>query len=218
MRTYISLPNLARAVVLGGGMTLLSIPRLLQGSLSPVLYVATALLCLTMLAGMMTAWSAAGGMTGFWPGARRRWVGCGVAVLLGAMLVPLLTQWLDPMIKQALIASGHTERLQLQFPETRWQQAALILWVAGFQVLFFTASAMSLFSRLTKRWPMALVLAVILRLSVAHVQFDNIPIASMGPIYGMHAVSTAISCTLFARAGLLPAILFALVLSLHHLQ
>lgn len=217
MRSYLKYSNLSQAITLGGCVTLMSIPRLDQGGTPQWLYVAIAFLCLTLVAGAATAWGSCGGLVGLFPVGRRLAIGLGAALIGGLALFPVYTQWLDPWLKEALMHAGDADRLQLQFPDTLWKQVAVVLWIAGFQVLFFNAAAMSFFCRLTGRISVAIALAVALRVCVSYIQFASISMDNTLPFHVVHGLTCAIACLLFARAGLLPTSLFAAVPAMRHL-
>ena len=192
MRTYLQISNLAKAVALGGCITILSIPRLIQGGTPHWLYITIAFLSLTLMGGAVGAWGTCAGMVGPFPAGRRLAIGLAAGLIAGLILLPVFACWLDPLHKEALVRSGDARQLSVQFPDTTWKQFAIVLWVSGFQVLFFCAATMSLFSRVTGRWPVALVLAIALRLYVTHRQFSSIAIDSPVPFYAVQAVAGVI--------------------------
>ncbi len=216
MRDYLQLSNLSRATRLGGIITLMSIPRLVQGNAPHWLYVFAAFLCLTLVAGAATAWGETGGMAGLFPRDRRLGVGLVFAVLAGILVGIIHSVALDPLLQEALVDSGNTDRLLLQFPNTIGKQVAIILWVAGFQALFFNAAAMSFLCRLTRRITIALPLAIAFRVFVSHLQLESLHLGAIVPYYAMNGISCAVGCMLFARAGLIPASLFAAILASRH--
>jgi hypothetical protein len=216
MRDYLTISNLSKAMALGGCVTLMSLPRLVQGGEPRWLYVSTAIFCLVLLAGAATAWGRCGGMLGLFPRGRRRLIGLSTGLAAGLLIVPLYTMWLDPWLSEALRHAGDADRLQLEFPDAPWKKVAIVLWAAGFQVLFFNAAAMSFLCRLTNNVPVALILAIVFRLFVSHLQFEDVPIDGTLAFALTHALVCAIGCILFARTGLMPVALFAAVLASRH--
>jgi len=214
MRAYLDEANLLKALAVGAVATALCTPRLVVSPVPADLYIPLAFLLLTLLAGAVTAWGRCGGMVGAFPRGCRVWKWSFWAAVAGVALTPIYACWLDPMLKQALTAAGNTSRLRLQCPDTFSACLAAALWVVGFQVLFYDAAAMSFFSRLTKRWPIALALAVVLRIFITHRQFSTIPVESILPFHAMNCLASIGGCLFFARAGLPGAATFAFMLSL----
>ena len=216
MRAYLQSSNLVKAMGLGGGVTVMALPRLLQGGDPAWLYVVIAFLCLTLVAGAATAWGSSAGMVGLFPRGRRRVAGLVAGGVAGVVLLPFLVLWFDPWLREALVCAGDATRVGFQFPDTAWTQVAIVLWAAGFQVLFFEAATMSFFCRLTRRWLIALTLAVAFRVFVGHLQLEGVPVGSPPAFFFMHGVTSAIGCILFSCGGLPSASLFAAVLAARH--
>ena len=214
MRAYLNEANLRKALAVSAVATALCTPRIVLSPVPADLYIPLAFLVLTLLAGAVMAWGRCGGMVGAFPRGHRIWKWSLGAAVAGGALTPIYAYWLDPMLKQILTAAGNTSRLQLQCPNTFSACLAAALWVVGFQVLFYDAAAMSFFSRLTKRWPIALALAVALRIFVTHRQFSTIPVESVWPFHAMNCLASIGGCLFFARGGLPGATAFAFMLSL----
>jgi len=203
-------------MLLGGGITVMAVPRLVQGEAPAWLYVAAAFLCLTFVAGAATAWGTAAGMVGLFPCRRRLVAGLIAGGVAGVVLLPVFVLWLDPLLKEALLRLGDAARVGLQFPDRLWQKVAIVLWAAGFQVLFFEAATMSFFCRLTGRWLIALSLAVAFRIFVVNLQMADVPVNSTMPFHLVYGLTSVTGCVLFARGGLPAASLFAAVLAIRH--
>ena len=158
-------------------------------------------------------------MHGLFPSARRTGVGLCVAVLAALALTPMYFFVLDPALRQAMAEAADAGRMTLQFPDTFRRWAALTLWVAGFQVMFFHVGAMSLLARLTRRQGIAVALAVALRLFVSHRHFGDLGVADPYPVLTVvvGAAGTAAACLLFARSGIVPVMLFSVLLECRHL-
>ena len=62
----------------------------------------------------------------------------------------------------------------------------------------------------------ALILAIVFRLFVSHLQFEDVPIDGTLAFALTHSLVCAIGCILFARTGLMPVALFAAVLASRH--
>lgn len=194
----------------------MAVPRLLQGGEPAWLYVGLAFLCMTFVAGAATAWGTTAGMVGLFPCRRRLVAGLIAGAVAGLVLIPVFVLWLDPWHKEALLRLDDTARLGLQFPDTPWQKVAIVLWAAGFQVLFFEAASMSFFCRLTGRLLIALSLAVAFRIFVSHLQMADLPVDSAMPFYLVYGLTSVTGCVLFARAGLPAASVFAASLAIRH--
>jgi hypothetical protein len=216
MRTYLSMSNFIKALMLGTVVTLMSIPRMIQGGFRLDLYIPAALVCMTLVSGAATAWSGQGGMAGLFPDRRRMAVGAGIAVLLSLMAMPLEHFWIVPPVRHAIAETGNARLMALRYPETPGGCVALMLWSAGFETMFFQAATMSFFVRLARRPWMGVVFAVSFRLFVTAHQISLAGVGNAIPlILVMAAVGTAMLCVLFIRTGLLPAMILAAGFHLH---
>lgn len=217
MRDYLSIGNFAKAALLGGAVTILSIPRFIEGGMPLGLYVPASLATMTLVAGAATAWGRRAGMAGVWPEGRQVLRGLGVGALLGGVLTCFYA-WSDPICRNAVAATGNRELLSLQFPSTASGSLALSLWSAGFGTLFFSAAAMSFLARLTARQWLAVLGAVAFRLFLIHHRLGSVGVTEALPLFMLrNAVASAVSCLLFARQGLPSAMAFSWVLELRHL-
>lgn len=216
MRTYLSMPNFLRALVLGLVATVMSVPRLIQGGLPLGLYVPATLVGMMLVSGAATAWSDRGGMCGIFPARRRMLVGVGIAVLVSAMATPVVHLWVDPSVRKALLATGNAQVMALRYPATVGGCLAVILWSASFETLFFQAATVSFFARLTSRQSIAIVLAVALRLCVSLHQMTELGVVDAVPLMLVStAVMATVACILFARTGLIATMVLGAGLDLH---
>jgi len=216
MRTYLSMSNFGRALILAMGVTLMSVPRIVQGGLPLDLYIPAALVGMVLVAGAATAWSRQAGMVGLFPHWRLMLGGVGIAVLISLVAVPIQHAWIDPRIQAALSATGNAQLMALRYPVTAGGCVAVMLWSASFETLFFHAATLSFFARLTNRQWIAVALTVALRLFVSMRQmaetgvFDAVPLMLVST-----GVMATAACVLFARTGLIPAMMLAAGLDLH---
>jgi hypothetical protein len=210
MRTYLSTHNLLHASILGAAVTVLAIPRILVGGLSPLLFIPAAFLSMTLISGMATAWGKRAGMCGLFPERKRALQGIGVAVVLLLMLIPVCVLWLDRAIYDAARASGDSYFLKMLFPSTVAGALALVLWAIGFETMFFEVAAMSYFSRLVGRQWIAVVLSVVLRGVVTYARLAGVGATDSAWLFlGSVSVAAVIGCVLFARFGLPAAMVFS---------
>jgi hypothetical protein len=217
MRDYLSIGNFAKAALLGGAVTLLSIPRFTDGGMPLALYVPASLATMTLVAGAATAWGRRAGMAGVWPERRRALWGVVIGALLGGALALVYVRT-DPVCRDAIARTGDSRLLALQFPATASGRFALSLWSAGFGTLFFCAATMSFLARLTGRQWLAVLGAVVIRLFLVHHRLASEGVTQSIPIFLLrNAVVSAASCTFFARFGLPSAMTFSWVLELRHL-
>lgn len=214
MRLYFSERNLFRAITLAIPLSVMSVPRILLSHADAKLLIPSAFLSLVLIAGAATAWGRCGGLPGLLPPRAQIVSGLAAALVLALVLAPLAYFGLDPAMRAAMTA-GDSPLLRMEYPEGPIETLSLILWVAGFQLVFFVAASMSFFARLLhSRWA-ALAGAVIVRALVAHLQVrhGHIPTGTWMFIVDT-AATTALSCWLFARAGLLPPVAFAILVNL----
>ena len=211
MREYLSLSNLGKALLLSALCTLASVPRITEGGLNPRFFIPAAFLSLTFIAGAVTAWSTSAGMAGFWPDWRRQLRGIGIALLAALLLWPVALK-LDPVVRAAFAAKSDTYTLLLQYPDSVAGVAALVLWAASFELLFFVAAPAAFFARLfNSKWA-AVVGPALARVFVAYYQLTAGQITDAVPlILVTYGAMTAASCFLFSRFGLAAAAVFAAV-------
>lgn len=216
MREYLSIGNLWKALLLGSAMTVMSIPRIVQGGMPPGPYVPGALFAMTLVSGAATAWGRKGGMVGILADRRRTCSGLALAVGLVLVVTPLYVLWLDPVLYAALEATRNPSMLELRYPSELGGKLALMLWSASFQLMFFTVSGMSFLTRLTGRALISGAMVVLFRVAVGLYQLSEAGVTQGVPLFLVGAAAvTACSCALFARTGLLPAMTLAMGLNLH---
>ncbi len=214
MRDYLSISNLRKSLVLGSAVTAAATPRILQGSDNAEILIPSAMLLMTLVAGAVLAWGARGGMVGAFPDRRVMLAGLAGALLVGLVAGMLRMIWSDQALRDVLVSPDLVARFELSFPGTVAEKLALVLWAAGFQVLFFQAGVMAFASRLTGRWEYALVLAGFFRIWVMHLQMDQAGVPPVLSAYIMSTATTLIGATLFARSGLPAAMVFAAAIEL----
>lgn len=216
MRRYVSMSNLKAAVLLGSIATIMSIPRIGEGGMPLHLYVPAALLAMVLVGGAATAWSGSAGLAGLIPERQKLLRGMLIAVALVAAFAPIQLFLMDPVFRQVLEATGDKQALALRYPTTLFGGAAIVLWAAGFETLFFYAAPVSFLTRLTGRPWMAIVMTTGLRLIVVSEQLTLIGTNDATALFfASAAATTLISCLLFARFGLPATSLFAAGLNLH---
>lgn len=214
MRVYLSERNLLKAAALGAVVTLMSVPRILVAGLNPAFYIPAAFVGMTLVSGAATAWGGYAGMAGVWP---RRGLGrnLGFATLAGLALALVSFLLLDPVFSQAIAGGGDREFLELQYPVTVGGCAALVLWSAGFETVFFYAAASSFVVRISRRVWTAYVFSAALRLVVTLHQMAGAGITEAEHLFAAGSVvASFITCLLFVRGGLPAAMVFTAVLNL----
>jgi len=216
MHTYLSFSNFGRALILATGVTLLSVPRIVQGALPLDLYIPAALIGMILVAGAATAWSREAGMAGLFPHWRLMVTGVGIAVMISLLAVPIQHAWIDPRTKTALAATGNAHLMALRYPGTMGGCVTVMLWSASFETVFFYAATLSFFARLTNRLWVAVALTVALRLFVSMQQMSGTGVfdAIVLMLVATGVVATA-ACLLFAGTGLIPTMMLAAGLDLH---
>jgi hypothetical protein len=216
MRTFLPMPNLYRAMGMAVVVTGMSAPRIVQAGIEPRILIPASFLLMTFVCGAVTAWGTSAGMPGIVTDRRTFLQGALVAVALTLIILPIQILWTDPVIYKALLECSKPAAADLAFPPTQEGRVALLLWAAGFQVMFLQAAPMSLFARLTNRRYLALGLCLLFRVYVAHRQIADVGMADAVPLFLLsNILCAAAGCLLFARFGLAPTILFAAGLDLH---
>jgi len=217
MKDYLRQSNLARAMVLASIVTLMAVPRILHAGLDTWIYVPAALFAMTIVAGAGSAWGDRAGMYGLFPEKRRMLAGIGAAVLAGCAIIPLQLMWIDPVLIDAVRTASDKDSLRLSFPSSTPGRVALLLWVAGFETMFFQAGSMSFFARLSGNQWLSIAATVVFRVYATNEHLLHCGIEDTYYILlASSALGTVIACALFARAGLPAAMAFTSVLSLHH--
>jgi hypothetical protein len=212
MRNYFTMSNLGRAALLSAVVTLLSVGRMVHGSLLlrvtlPQAFVAC-FFAMTLVCAAVTAWGKKAGMPGIVTDRRTFLRGTGLALLLALAALPLFRYVLDPMFCGILEASGNDAALELNYPSTLAGQLALLCWMAGFQTLFVCAAPMSLLARLTGRRDFAIALSMVLGVFLV-----NLKVAARGlqEHFLLFAITSlfgcGLACFLFSRFGLVPTMI-----------
>ena len=215
MRDYATIPNLLRAALLSVAVTVLSVPRFVATGFPLVVGTAAMLISMTLVAAAVTAWGRCAGMAGVLPDGRTVRQGVVAAVLLGLLCWPVCRYALDPALQDALLDASARNVVQRLYPRDIGGRVALVLWTAGFQVLFLQAAPMSLAARLTGSRAMALVCCVVLRVYVTrrYVSEESLQ-GLLGLMLAPGLLGTLGGCLLFAYYGLVPAAVFAAVVTL----
>ncbi|MFC1498161.1 hypothetical protein ACFLS1_06795 [Verrucomicrobiota bacterium] len=210
MRDYLSVSNLQKALMLSSVAVLMSVPRIILAGVDLRIYIPAAFAAMTFCAGAGTAWSHRAGMCGLFPARRKMLAGIGVAFILACIVTPVYLFCIDPIFQDALERTGSTSLLMLKYPATISGCLALALWSASFETMFFRVGAMSFFARLIPRQWIVLCLAVTLRVFVSVLQVADAGVVEAVPFFVIgSAIVSAMSCVLFARAGLPAAMFFS---------
>ena len=197
---------------------MLSIPRILEADLgmpSPNL-ILVAFCALVLASGAAFAWQHEGGMAGMFPPARATLTGLAWAVTAGGCLLALIW-WAEVSLLVREAAEPTGARWEADPPEDAAAAFNRMLWGAGFQTLFFTAGAMGVLTKVTKNVWLAVILVAAARMVMALRQmamaghFDQ-----LGTVLFVTGLFAATAGLLFARAGLLPAMLLSIVVDLRH--
>jgi hypothetical protein len=217
MRRYLSETNLIKAGALALVMTVMSVPRIQHWGVPLSAYIPAALFAMILISGAATAWGADGGMVGLFPETRRIAAGTAVAVVLVALALPLQLLYLNPMLREGLVATGNAAALRLRFPDSTWGKLGLLLWSAGFEIMFLQAALISFLARLLhNRWR-ALGVAFLLLVLIAHTIISPLNLGGLTTalVLGGAAMYTT-GCWLFSAFGLIPTMLYAGGLTVHH--
>lgn len=215
MRDYLSLPNLHKALLLASVITAMSVGRLVHAGVNLALYIPATFLAMTFVSGAVTAWGRRAGMAGLATDAKTLTPGVGAAVLLALAALPVHYFGSDPILREALASADNPAAVEMSYPSTTSGRFALMLWSAGFQAMFFVAAPMSFFGRLTGRAWVAAGFCIAVRTYVVHLQVGHAGLAEQVPLFLASAVvTTLVACVLFARYGLIPAMIFAAGLDL----
>ena len=216
MRDFLSESNLRTSLPLSAVLTLMTIGRLVQGDRPLILYVPMTFLVMMFLAGAVAAWGQRAGMAGLVTERRTLAMGVAVAAGLSLLALPIHLFWLDPTLRTALQGAVQPPVAALTYPPTIGGCVALLLWSAGFQTLFLQAAPMSLAVRLTGSRLAAIGLCLALGIFVTHLHAAKAGMtANAGLMVVSTSVATAAGCMVFARFGLVPAMLLAAGLDLH---
>ena len=215
MKTYFTLSNLRRAAPIAAAAGIMAVPRILQHPGGSAILLVVVVPVLTLVAGSATAWGACGGMSGVFPrgGATPAWLAC--AAVAGILFLPAVL-WHDSVVAP-VFRGGNPRAFLLAFPQTTALALALVLWNAGFETLFFQASAMSFTARLTGSVTASVMACIALRLAVMALQLKLSGLAGLTPFMAVFSTAeTFVSCVFFARAGLPGAVVFNTVVAARH--
>ena len=217
MREYLALPNLIKALLLGGITAVMALPRIVQAGMDPVLGGVTAFTAMTMTAGMVCAWGGKAGMAGLFPAWHKALGGITVALVAGCCVSVLSLHVIDPVVKHVFSVTGNGKSLELMFSDSTKECVGLLLWGAGFEILFFEAGAMSFFARLTGSSSVSVLGAAGLKMFVVFNRLSELGITDEIPLFIISSGATsAVACILFAKSGLPAIVVFSVVLSLRH--
>ena len=216
MRDYFAESNLPRAAALASILTLMSVGRLVEGGKPLALFVPTTFAAMVFVSAAVTAWGRRAGMAGIVTDRRTFLRGAGIAAALSLLALPVTALWLDPTLRRAVLGATRSGMAELSYPSTLRGCLSLLLWSAGFQVMFLQAGPMSFFARLTGRASVSVVLCIAFRAYVAYRQVADAGMTeSVLPFVVTATVTCGAGCMLFARFGLAPAVLLAAGLDLH---
>lgn len=216
MRRFLSERNLIDAVMLSALVTALSIGRFVHLGTSLPVYIPLTMLCMTFVGGAVSAWGRCAGMPGIVTDKRTLGLGSALAALVALIALPVSVVWTDPRLRAALAKATDPSFLERCFPSILGGKLSLVLWSAGFETLFFIAAPASLVARLTNRRDVAVGVCVLLRAFVVHRQLCAGAIGEPTWLFFTAAmVPAAVGSILFARFGLVPAMVFAACMDAH---
>jgi hypothetical protein len=216
MRSYLALVNLYQAAGLSAVVTLMAVGRIAQGQMPLGAYIPLTFGSMLFVAGAVTAWGAKAGMPGVVTDGRTLRRGLAVAAGLSLLALPFYLFGVDPYLRELLSEPRYRHLLDLTLPGTIGGRLSLILWSAGFQMMFLVAAPMSLFARLTQRRWAAILLCLVLRSYVLYRQMAHADMTDGAALfYTASLLSTAAGCAVFARFGLVPAMLLAAGFDVH---
>jgi len=221
MRDYLRVENLCRAFGLAVVVTIMSAPRVLVLGVPPALYIPTTLIAMTIVAGAATAWSRYGALNGLFPrpaSAKSAYI---LAPVLGLTVFPILLFTITPATLETVSSTVPSHLVQSSYPNTFPHCLALILWSAGFELLFFIAAPISLSARLLPRfhfWPgFAAAAALRVLVIILKIPAGTLPHIYLVLLFIYTLTGTAILCRLFTRGGLPPCLIFISLADLHHI-
>jgi hypothetical protein len=216
MRDFLTETNLIRATGLSAILTLMTMGRLVHSEKPFAIYIGLTFALMAFVCGAVTAWGGRGGMPGIITNSQTLLRGLAVAATVSLVLLPVQLLWLDPSFRNALVNPESVARMELAYPSTANGCLSLVLWSAGFQMMFLQAAPMSFFVRLTGSQSWALGLCVALRALVSYLQIDVAGVTEHAALFTVWAmVTTGVGCLVFARFGLAPTMLLAAGLDLN---
>lgn len=218
MRDYLAVENLKNATFLGIAVGLMAIPRILEGSDQlAMIRILAVIPSMTIIAGAVTAWGARGGMLGPFPARGEVRRGIWSAIASGLLIAPFIL-WQEAAGMGLGDSPTTLAERNLPLPSTLTGCLALMLWSAGFETLFFRAGTMSFFARVTNRQWTGVVGAILISVAVRSAKMGEVGLDSVMVLrlVGIGIVTT-VGCLLYARAGMLAAMVFAAVLDTRHI-
>jgi hypothetical protein len=220
MRDYLSIPNLLRAMPLAAVVTVLALPRIVEGGALLRIGLAQAFvacfLAMTLVSGAVTAWGRKGGMPGILTDRQTLLQGLALALLLSLAALPLFRYGLDPLYRGVLDVPGRGSAFEMHFPSTLRGQLATLGWMVGFQTLFVCAAPMSLFARLTGRRNVAVALCAALTAFLVHLKAAEQGVQEHYLLFALPGIAgSVLAAVVFSRYGLVPTMFLAGGMTLH---
>ena len=216
MRDYFAESNLPRAAALAAILTLMSVGRLVEGGKPLALFIPTTFAAMVFVSAAVTAWGRRAGMAGIATARRTFLRGATVAVALSLIALPIYAFWLDPVLRRGVLGATRSGMPELTYPSSLSGCISLLLWSAGFQVMFLQAAPMALFARLTGRASVSVVLCMAFRTYVTYRQVADAGMTEgLLPLAIAAVLTTGFGYIVFARFGLAPSMLLAAGLDLH---
>lgn len=215
MRKYLKPANLATAAVIGLIVSIMAIPRMLNGELPLSIYFPAAFLAMTLFSGAVTAWGGCAGMNGLMTDRTKLVPGLLIVLLFSLLVIPIQVNVLTPLIHARFASAAGKSFMALRYPPTLDGKIALLLWSAGFESIFFYAAPMSYFSRLSgNRW-IALILTAIFRIFVVFKGLNNEGLGLSATMITTTVAASATGCMIYGFSGLVPVMAFAACITLH---
>lgn len=218
LREFLAVENFRRALALSAIVTALAIPRLSTAGYGlplMLLYTLSAFISMTLVCGAVTAWTGQRGLSRMIPDRRPLLLGVIVALLVGLVFGMLKALILDPVLEKAMVLNLPADEVDLHFPVDGFGIFALVCWVAGFEALFFEGGTMALWSRISGSAWLATMVTVLFRAVVVLIQMNRLDLGAwLVPTLFAYLVSQTVGCQLFARAGLIPVVVYNVVLQI----
>lgn len=216
MRTLLSESNFFKSAGLSVILTVMSIGRLVHTGNPLGMYIPMTFAAMMLVSGPVIGWGRHAGMPGIYSDRLTLLKGAAIAVALSLIALPVHLYWLDSFLQPALLSAEHGALEELSYPSTDSARISLVLWSAGFQVMFMQAAPMSIMGRLTGRRSAAVGLCLALCAYVVYRQITEAGIRDCIPLFMVSAlVSTTAGCVVFARFGLVPTMLLAGGMDVH---
>ncbi|MCH8475875.1 MAG: hypothetical protein LAT55_11695 [Opitutales bacterium] len=219
MRDFLQEKVLWQSLPMATVVALLAAPRIAQGPFEAGMwyFVLFAWAVSMLAAGAVFAWGRKGGMAGPFPGHALNWRPLLLALVSGSLMAFLFTE-VDVVWRPILERSPEPILEYLAYPRTWNEWVRLVLWNIGFMALFFTAAAMAVFARVSRRWVVALGVVVLLRFIAS---IYRLQAYDMGQFWPMALVTTVpfatMACWLYARHGFPALTAFILAKDARHL-